>query len=175
LIAAAWSSADDWRAAMDGGVPCGCDLARRAARRDPNDPQRAPDEDAGREAQARWGCPAAGHAPRAQDDDDCRETLAALARVTGRPSLTACAGCPQEPTDRPWVRTVLAAHSWLEKGQLELRVGPHPEGALVACLDALDVALAARAAHEIDAQRERAKAAERERAQAAVPAPKPLY
>lgn len=65
-------------------------------------------EDFARELQARWGCPAAGHAPPATLPPDLAEEAAHVARLTGTPLADTCPLACLSAAD-PWVRELTEA------------------------------------------------------------------
>lgn len=162
MIGAAYAGSDDLRAALDHGVPCGCDLVHTAVRRAPGDPRADVERELGVDAQRRWGCPGGGFAPPDELDPECRETLEAVSRVTGTEGFARCATCPMYGASAPWVRSVLTLHHWRDKGAASVVAPLFADAAAVEALDVLDAALGARQSNELERRRE--EAADRQRA-----------
>lgn len=127
-------------------VGCGCQMREDSAEDD--DPIEAETfEQLAPDACERWQCPAAderawklarlGVPPPADADhldDECREVLVAVERLTGARGLTTC---PLFYTRLPSVHHAAAARRWAERGELRAKVGA-PSAVLVHAVDLID-------------------------------------
>ena len=121
-------------------------------------------DDAAREMQARWGCPAAGHAPPPALPRDLAAEAAHAARVTGTPPATTCPlACVERAS--PWLlevtQAVALASDW--RIPLDTTLGRDLTAADLAALSALKAAQGGAMAsdREIDRQEREAEAAAR--------------
>ncbi len=144
-------------------APCGCDLIRRAITREKDARARTTFLALGARAQEEWQCPRRPGAERAPPPDGalpekCHRALEQVALVTG---VEGFATCPVAGLSDPAVRATMRARRWFRRGQLDLVVAD-PSAALVAAIDAVEDGVAAREAHDADAQLEKMERARAE-------------
>ena len=139
----AWLGSDDLTAALASkGEACGCEQIQQAQKQDPQ--TREAWTQSGRVKQQRWGCPAGGFTPPSSLTPAQSAAIDDVGRVTGAPAVSFCRTCPMFYADAPWVRRVLTARTYLDKGSLDL-VEPKPiEAGLVLAIEFVESALAAR-------------------------------
>lgn len=158
---AAWTSSKPFRAALDGGVPCGCELLHKA-KRAPTDDERTVREEDARSAQEQWRCPRAGHPEPAADDAplpaDCLDTLQCAERVTALP-VTQARTCPCWYAWQSLPRAACAERVWAERGADRDEM----PAALVQAIGVLDAQLAERDAQQFEEHERRLAEAEASR------------
>ena len=145
FLIAAWHGNEDARAALNGGVPCGCDRIAAADDIEPGDPSSAAMERRAGEAHAaEWGCPAMGYTPPRELSDACRDSLTAIENVCGASGMETC---PNFYTRLPWVSRALALYRGRKLG-IARALEPSPSATMCEAMLVLDGAVAARRDHE---------------------------
>lgn len=136
-------------------------------------------EQAGKEAQKKWGCHIGGHKHLPVLSEGQKDALEAVGKLTGA-DCSECKTCPRSDlyfTDINGNRNELAydiekackARTWRDKGQLQLINGSDPKNTLVEALDVLDEAFSRRELYDAKKREEKWEAEKKRMEEASRP------